>query len=757
VRRRALLAALAATLGVAAPARADLAASVDPMIGTFAPGFVFPGPSVPFGMVQNSPDTVDPADLAYTGYLYHDPAIRGFSLVHLNGPGVHKAGDLPFMPTLGPATSDPSQYLSPFTHAREKAEAGYYAVTLDASQTKVELTASTHAAMQRYTFPPNPDAKVIMDTARSVEGVTEKASWKVTGPNEITGYREDRYPVYFVAQFSRPFKASGDFAGKGGWVSFDTLTDASSITMRAGVSFVDAEGARENLLAEADGFDFDAMRAEARHAWNRELSTAKVDGGNPLDRRTFYTALFHAFQHPNVFTDVDGRYRGFDDAVHVARGRTQYANFSSWDTYKAQNQLLALLQPKRFQEMLESLLVDAQQGGRLPRWGEQNFDASHMSGDPAIPMIADAQCRGLLTPRLARDLYAEAVELRSYRDPVLDEKGYLPLKPGTTLEYGIADFALALLADSLGEDAEAERWLKASLNYRNLLDPETKWIRPREANGDWYANFDPAFDETGFQEGNSWQYSWLAPHDARGLFERMGGDAAVGERWDTFFALPAPAQNQATFFGTVYRLPQYAPGNEHDIQAPWMPAFAGQPWRVAEVMRNARMAFRPTPDGMPGNDDLGSLSAWYVFSALGFGPVTPGAPFHVVGSPVFERVTLKAGKKRFTISAPGTSPAQPYVQAASLDGKPLSRNWFTDAAIRDGGGIALTMGPQKSAWGTGPAAVPPSASNASLSDFGCEPAKPAAGGRAARARQRRAAGGRTGTPARARTRARKAS
>jgi predicted alpha-1,2-mannosidase len=720
--RRALAAGVAAALvAAAAPARAatDPAAEADPLAGTAPPGFVFPGAVVPFGMVQDSPDTT--GQFAYGGYDYTDTSIRGFSLVHLSGPGVKKGGDIPFMPTLGPASADPSVYASPFDHATERAEPGYYRVTLDASQTVAELTASAHAAMQRYTFAPSPAAKVIMDTARSGEGVAP-SHWAVTGPSEVAGWRRGRYPVFFVARFSRPFAQSGAFAGDaGGWVGFDTTTDRT-VTVRVGLSFVDADGARGNLEAEApDTRSFDDMRGAAHAAWSRELGKVDIEGESELERRAFYTALYRASLHPNVFADVDGRYRGQDDAVHVATGRTQYANYSLWDTYKGENQLLALLDRSRYRDMLTSLLADAVEGGKLPRWGEQSTDPAHMSGDPAVPMIADGVCRGVLDRTTAEALYQQAVALRARRPPELDSLGYLPGNPGTTLEYGVADFSLALMAQALGHDADAARFEQASLNYRNVLDPQTRWVRPRAADGSWSASFDPAFDETGFQEGNSWQYSWLAPQDARGLFDRMGGDAAVRGRFDTFFKLPPEAQNRGTLFGLVYRLPQYAPGNEHDIQAPWMPVFAGEPWKGAEAQRAIQSLFRDTPDGLPGNDDLGGLSGWAVWSMLGLGPVTPGAPFEVIGSPLFARATIDlGGGRRLEIRAPGASQVARYVVGARWNGRPLARAWIDDATLRRGGVLDLDMSavPDK-AWGAAPALRPPSASDSPLTAYGC--------------------------------------
>ena len=709
---------------------ADLASYVDPMIGTLAPGFVFPGADVPFGMVQNSPDTFTPAGYddpigAYSGYMGHHPQIRGFSLVHLSGPGVAKAGDLPFMPWTAPVAppADPRQYAAPFSHATEHAQAGYYEVRL-ANGTDVELTAATHAAMQRYAFPPGPAAYLIVDAKHNNDGEAQSGGFTVDPehPAEISGFtRSGHYPVFFVARFSEPIVAHGDT-----WVQF---APGSTVTMRVGISFVDSDGARRNLEAEApESVSFDEMRSAAHGAWNDQLAKLRVDGGTDADKRSFYTALYHALLHPNVFTDVDGRYRGFDDQIHVAEGRTQYANFSSWDTYKAQNQLLALLEPGRYADMLRSLLADAQQSDHLPRWGEQSYDAAHMSGDPAIPMIADGYCRGLLRYKEARALYDESVELVGRRQAEWQQLGYLPVDKydsgtGTTLEYGVADFALALMAERLGLHSKAQRWLAQSLNYRKQLDPETKWIRPRNADGTWLANFDPAHEETGFQEGNSWQYSWLVPHDPRGLFDGMGGDAAAVERLDHLFTVPAEAQNRLTVFGIAYRFDQWAPGNEHDLGAPYLYPFARQQWKLAAEMRAAQLLYRPTVDGLPGNDDLGSLSAWYVFSALGFGPFTPGAPLHMIGSPVFTGASIALGpKKTFEIEAPGASPVGKYVQSATLNGEPLDRAWFREAAIRPGGKLHLEMGAQpNTAWASGAGDVPPSASDSPLSAFGCSP------------------------------------
>ena len=727
MRRAALLLALVLGLTSSAARAEDLAQYVDPMIGTLGTGWVFPGAAVPSGMVQNSPDTQGP--LVYAGYMGNDAAIRGFSLVHLSGVGVPESGDVPFMPWVGTDAPpvEPSEYAQPFDKAGETARAGYYSVRLG-NGVEVELTAATRVAMQRYSFPPGVDPAVIVDprhnnrTAADGAGSTApRGSFRRTGESEIAGSTfNGSYEVFFVARFDQPIAEAGE-----NWVRFAGGTPATTVTMRAGISFVDEEGARRNLDAEAPpSKSFDDLREDAYGAWDRELHAIEVQGGTLADRRSFYTALYHALLHPNVFEDVDGRYRGFDDVIRPSPNRTQYANFSLWDTYRGQSQLMATLFPERYVEMLRSLLADAQQGGRLPRWAMHDFDPAYMTGDPAVPTIAEGVCRGIVPGDLAEELYARAVDLQRFRPPGLAERGYLNLAEAryaaaTTLEYGVADFALALLARRLGRDAEAQRWLDQSLSYRNLVDPETKWLRPRNADGSWYTTpdsplgWDTAADQTGYHEGNAWQYAWLVPQDFAGLRERMGADL-FDQRLDQLFAPPAEVQNRLQLYGVYYRFATWAPGNEHDLLAPFAYAWTDRPWKVQEELREAQQLYLPQPHGLPGNDDLGSLSAFHIWSTLGLGPFTPGAPLFMVTAPVFERVTMRVGEGRFVVE---TSGAGPYVQSATLNGTPLTRSWFGADAVRDGGMLQLELGALPSAtWGAG---APPSVSDSPLARFGC--------------------------------------
>ncbi|MFL5887223.1 MAG: glycoside hydrolase domain-containing protein [Thermoleophilaceae bacterium] len=588
-----------------------LAALVNPFAGTAGNGNTFPGATVPFGMVQNSPDT-------------SPGTIREFSLVHVSGAGVPLGGQVRFMPGAGPAG---------FSHANEAAEPGYYRVKLDSGVT-VELTAGLRTAVQRYTFPPG-----------APRSLTVGGQVRRTGRAELSGSDGG---VFFVARFSGKI---GSFSG--GRATFD----APVVTARIGISWVDVRGARRNL----ERGSFDAVLARARAAWNRELGTVRVTGGG--DQRTFYTALYHALLQPNVFSDADGRYRGLDHRVHRARGRVQYTELALWDSEKSTNQLLALLEPRRDRDVLLSLLADYRQRGKLPRWVDRDTDPAYMEGDPALPAIADGVCRGLVSRPDASALYDAGLKLRRRRDRPA-------ARASTAYEYGVDDFALALVADRLGRRRDARRLASASLAYRSPLGG-------------------------GFLEGTAFQYSWLAPHDARGLFDRLGGDAAAVRRLDEFFASPVPGDNPNAPTGHRYEAPGYAVGNEQDLQVPWMYAFARAPARTSDVLARLRGWFSSAPDGLPGNDDLGALSSWYVFAALGFGPVTPGAPFYVLSQPAFSQaVVLPHGRRPFAIVA----------------GAP-ARSWLPDSALRRNTVIAGAAPPS--------AERPPSLSDSPLRSFGC--------------------------------------
>ncbi|HVL80324.1 MAG TPA: GH92 family glycosyl hydrolase [Actinomycetota bacterium] len=759
MRRASVLLLLAVLLPAGAVARpaasatdSDPARYVDPFIGTLGSGFVFPGPAAPFGMVQLSPDTE--GYFAYTGYLYSDRFIRGFSHVHIQSMGVHMGGNLPFMPTVGAVQEDPLQYMSPFDHSAEEASPGYYGVRLG-NGVHAELTAGLRVGVHRYTFPSALPANVIMDVGRSVpreSGVPLRPAAHASTIEQLDGRTVSGsatmsgrapYTVYFAARYSRPFDSIRYWNPGGRPDSRSaavTFAGGGEVTVEVGISYVDEAGALRNLDSEET--DFDSLRAATREAWNDALGAIRVTGGTDADRTSFYTALYHAQHHPNVFSDADGRWRGYDGQVHTADGWTPYANFSMWDTYRGQMPLLSVIQPDRYRDMTRTLLEakrqrtpsdpeEAQRNpARFPKWALNNTYPDYMVGEPVMPVLAEAWCRDLVDVDIASDLYTHMREqvLTHHREPSFVEHGFARRGYGgasETLEYAIAAFSFALVADRLGHQADRDAALALARNWASAIDPEIGFARPRQADGSYRAGYDPMMPD-GFVEGTGWQYTWLVPHDVAGLFDVIGRVDPVSDRLDTFFstwlaaATPtgaAEAQKHITAFGIAYYGNQYAPSNEHDLQAPYMYDWTDEPWKTQAVVRGLQSLYRPLPDGLPGNDDLGTLSSWYVWSALGLYPTVSGAPLYTVGSPVFERAEIAVPGGTFTVRSPGASPAAKYVKAATLDGQTFDATWLPDSALRPGGELVLEMDvlPNRE-WG---ASKPPSLSAGDLSAFGC--------------------------------------
>lgn len=750
----ALVALPAPALAVLRPAGAladepALASYVDPFVGTLGAGFVFPGAVAPFGMVQLSPDTLGP--IAYAGYMWNDAAIRGFSHVHVESMGVPSAGDLPFMPFVGPVLSTaPAAYASPFSHATESASPGRYEVLLARDGVAVQLAAGLRVGMHRYAFPPVADAGVLLHAGLSVPG-DHDAEVEVLDARNVAGtaWTTQGYQVHFHATFDRPFAGFGAWSksgaapteglahargvGAGASVRFDAREDRD-VVVKVGISFVSRENAKLNLDAELpiEDFDLDALAARTRVAWNDALAAVLVEGATIADRRAFYTALYHAMHHPNVFTDANGEYRGHDGRVHVAEGYVHYANWSLWDTYRGEMQLLALVAPERYRDMMRSLVAIARESGRVPRWSLMHALPDYMVGEPALVVFADAWCRGLLDRADAEDAWPalRRAALESRRDSEYLALGFVPDEADSrsvsaTLEHALADFALALLADGLDRADDRDRLLAQSGSWRNQLDPDTRFFRPRHADGSWVEPFLPEAP-FGFAEGTAWQYQWLAPHDVAGLLDAIGPSLAR-ERLDRVMSAPAAAlapfalpeaQNRLSVYGIVYAGDQYAPGNEHDLQAPYLYAWTGEPWKTQGLVRGLQGLYRAVPDGLPGNDDLGSLSAWFVWSALGLYPPVPGAGVHVVASPLFERATVRLPDGELAIEAPGASLAAKFVARATLDGGALDRAWVLTEELRAGATLRFEMGAIPNvAWGAH--SPPPSASTSALADFGC--------------------------------------
>jgi predicted alpha-1,2-mannosidase len=696
---------------------------VDPLIGTGGDGFTVPGATTPFGMTMVSPDTINP--LAYSGYKYEDAAVRGFSLIHVNGAGVPMGGELPFLPVTAPVP-DPASALSfavPFTHATEKAAAGSYALTL-ANGVHVDLAATPHGGVERFSSPV--PFTVIADLGRDNAGLNT-STVHVVGRDRLEGtvrvpWRGGDFAVHLSARFSQPFtattyvgstisaKTSARGRGAGALLSFP----AGTVELRGGVSYVDLVGARANLALESAGLS--AAQERSRDAWRAALGRVRVGGGTTAQTRVFYTALYRALVNPDVDSDVDGRYRGADGKVHLSSW-PHYEDFSLWDTIRGENALLAELFPDRYRDMVASLAAFGREAGQLPRWALHRAHPDYMNGDPAIPTIAEAVCRG--TPEDPESLYQQAKQLTAARPTGVRTKGWASGSASDTLEYADADFALALMARRLGHAREADVLLQRSLAWRHLL--HDGFLQPRNADGSWPASYDPTTGE-GYREGTGWQYLWLAPHDQAGLRRAYGPDGFEG-RLDHLFGVPLSSavtspvvpllQSTETAFGTSYRGDGYVPGNEHDLEAPYSYDWSPRPATGQAVLASIRSLFLDNPEGMPGNDDLGSLSAWWVWAAIGFYPSVPGAPLYVIGTPLFPRVQITLGEgKPFTVTAAG---AGPYIRGARLDGRVLARTWLTRP--RPGGSLDFRLSTSATSWGEH--GQPPSASLTGLSPFGC--------------------------------------
>lgn len=751
--------------GAAPAARGHLTDLVNPFIGTQNEGNTYPGAAVPFGMVQLSPDTGH-----NTGYDYAQDHIRGFSSVHLSGVGCGLGGDLPVLPTTGDITAtDNAQYAAAFSHRDESASPGYYKVRLSSyGGITAELSATAHTGRQRYTFPSTDKANVLLDSGQALHKVTS-SKVTVVGDRTVrtaitgTGFCDDTrpYTVYTVTRFNRPFTAHGTWQGsqvdagsgssrgaglRGAYVRFDTTGGDRQVEATTALSYVSAAGAARNLKAEGRA-GFDSAAGAARSAWERRLDQVRVRGGSEEQQRTFYSALYRAYLAPNIGQDVDGRYTGWDDRVHTAKGFTYYQNWSLWDTYRTQQQLLSLLAPRESRDMALSLLRVSEQGGWLPKWGYATVETNVMTGDPVTPYLVDAYQQGLLKgheEEAYRALKRNADGVPPPDSPFAGREanrqylsgGFAPLDPGSrppgkpgdsdfehgpsaTLEYALADASLGRMADGLGHRADARRYLDRGQYYRNLLDPDTRFFRARDGDGVFTGPSDPA-NSAGFHEGTSWQYMWLVPQDLPDLIGMIGGQDAANQRLDSFFAYdqlvkdPEGTARKVWINGPYdyYNADKYNPQNEPDLLAPYTYLSTGQPWKTTDVVHAALTLFTDAPDGITGNDDLGTMSAWAVLSSIGVYPVTPGSTVWGLSAPVFDRVDVRLDKEYYpaghlTVTAPGTSADKRYVQSVRVGGRALERTYISSSDIAAGRDLAFSLGTSPSDWGTGASAAPP--------------------------------------------------
>ena len=742
---------------------------VDPMIGTGGEGHTFPGAVAPFGMVQFSPDTDTGCVIrnCYShaaGYRYEDPTIQGFSLTHFSGAGHSDLGDFLMMPAAGDAVPlEPgdaakpgSGYRSRFGHATEIARPGYYAVTLADRGIRAELTAGVRIALARYrATSPSKTMHLVLDLRSSIYNYPGKILWSsirlrpdgiVTGCRQTRGWAPDRI-LCFAMYFSVPLKshafvstetdvayrgfqgpgrgsdALAERSGRALVARFDFDGRDAGIEVKTAISSVDEAGAIANLASEAG--DFDAVRAKTTAAWHDALDVLRIDAAPPM-RTSVATALYHTLLAPAVAGDADGRYRGPDNQVHHAEGYTFRSTFSLWDTFRAEHPLLTLVQPARTSsDIVRSLIASREQSpdGILPVWQFQGRETWTMIGYHAVPVIADAYLKGIrgfdadaaLAAMVASATYAPYGGLGDYMT-----RGYVPIDreseaASKTVEYAYDDWAIARMARAMGRADIAATFETRAGNWRNSFDAKTGFVRARNSDGTFRVPFDPTAINYGsdYTEGNAWQYSWFVPQDQAALIRALGGDAATVAKLDAMFEFDNSKLDYSHAEDIAGLIGQYIHGNEPSHHVAYLYAYAGAPWRTqARLTQIVGSQYRPTPDGLSGNDDLGQMSAWLVFTAMGFYPVTPGSLEYVIGRPFVKRATLSLPNgRRLTVIADGMDDRHPYVGKVVLNGTPVTRAYLRHDEIMAGGELRFTMqaAPNRT-WAAQPADRPYSSS-----------------------------------------------
>jgi predicted alpha-1,2-mannosidase len=688
----------------------------------------FPGADVPFGLVQWSPDTVNRADGG--GYNAGDTQFRGFGLTHIAGPGCGAMGDVPILPmTGGLPGGDPGSHVEPFTHSGEMGTAGYYTVTSGSSPIRTELTATQRSAMARFTFPATSQADVLIKLLDSENG-TFRSTAQVVSSTEVMGSATsghfcgagDVYTVNFDIVFDHPFTGSqvvnepNQPGPNSVFLTFNT-TASQVVQAKVGISYVSGANARQNVQQENPSFNFDAVRSAAHSAWNALLTRVLVGGGTAAQQQLFYTSLYHALLHPNVFSDVNGQYMGFDNQVHTVSGgqRAQYANYSGWDIYRSQAQLSALVAPQQMSDSAQSMLNDAaQSGGQLPKWALNNGETYVMVGDPGTAILSDYfafGARSFDTSAALQVMLHEATQPGNVRPGLAEEMrfGYLPddLSYGccnfngslsTLLEYNIADFALSRFATAMGDSGDASSLLARAQNWKNVFNPANQLLDTRLQNGS-FVSVTPTSFGPGYVEGTAAQYRWLVPFNQRGLADALGGNGAVNPMLDFFFRQLNPNPDDGA-----------ALHNEVDIGMPYFYDWTGMPSHAQEVNHRVRtQMYADSAGGFPDNDDLGTMSAAYVWTALGMYPATPGTADLAFNSPLFPNAAIQLpGGNMLTINAPGASESSFYVQSLNVNGAASTKTYLPASMLTSGGTLDFAMGSSPSSWGTGPNDAPPS-------------------------------------------------
>jgi predicted alpha-1,2-mannosidase len=729
---------------------------IRPMVGTKGEeGNTYPGPSAPFGMVQISPDTDTTNWETDSGYAYADPTIMGFSLTHLTGTGCPDLGDFLFMPQVGrqdffAGTKDHPEdgYQSAYSHSDESASAGYYQVKLQKPGVLAEMTVGARAGVLRFTFPASDAASIMLDLSHVINGghwrvaesrVRIEDNSTITGFHLINGWAKERY-LYFAARFSRPFDDT-EIISAGKPVIYNTYrfrsrneaagtnlqffakykTHADEVLqVKVAVSAVSAADALQNLDAEIPGWDFEKLLAATREKWDRELSKIEIEGSQ-VQKETFYTSMYHAFLAPNLYEDVNGQYRGFDQNIHQAKGFTEYSVFSLWDTFRAEHPLFTLIQSPRDADMIKSLLVHFDQSADhlLPMWELQGNETWCMIGYHAVPVIVDGyfkNVKGFDVQHAYEAIKTTAMNPDYDSVAAYAKLGWVPCEKedeslSKTLEYAYDDWCIAQMAKALGKTGDYNEFMKRAASYKNLYDPDLGWMRPKDSHANWRTPFDPHAFGGGTNledvtEATSSQYSWFVPQDVPGLIALMGGNEKFVEKLDSLFEAKLSKVFTDDMSANDLRgcIGEYWHGNEPSHHVIYLYSYAGQPWKAAQRLNQVvTTQYGNQPDSLCGNDDCGQMSSWYLFTCLGFYPVCPASDYYVIGAPQVPKavVHLSNGKK-LTMTAENLSDQNIYVQSVRVNGKNWDSPFLPYRELKNGGKLEFTMGPQPSEWGTNP-------------------------------------------------------
>ena len=723
---------------------------VDPFIGTGGHGHTFPGAVVPFGMIQPSPDTrIDGWD-ACSGYYYEDSIINGFSHTHLSGTGCADYGDILLMPTVGKQEYNPQDnksqvlpYASGFSHDNEIARPGYYSVFLDRYNVKTELTATKRAALHRYTFPKSDEAGFILDLDYSIQYQTNSdMQIEVISTTEIRGHKLTAYwaaeqSINFYMKCSKPFECRIiedtiiDHGGKRqprckALLKFKTQPD-EQVMVKIGISAVDMNGARQNLEKEIPEWDFEGVRQKASREWDKYLSKIDIATKDDTHRRIFYTAMYHTAICPNLFMDVDGRYRGMDLENH--QGDVQkpiYTIFSLWDTFRALHPLFSIIDPQLNNDFIYSLLQKHKEGGIFPMGDLASNYTGIMIGYHADSLIADAYTKGYsdfdLHEAYNACLRAAEFDMSGIKCPPLimhhlmpmakyykDTVGYIPCdleneSVAKALEYAYDDYCISILAKAVNDEKNYEKYSRMAKAYKLYFDPSVRFMRGVDSKGKWDFPFNPkasSHRSDNYCEGNAWQWTWFVPHDIDGLVQLMDGKEAFIEKLDSLFTIDSRLEGSSASADISGFIGQYAHGNEPSHHIIHMYNYVNRPWRTQELVDQVfKELYQDTPDGLSGNEDCGQMSAWYILNAMGFYQVCPGKPVYSIGRPLFDRVVINlADNKSFTIVSKNNSEENKYIQSVTLNGKSLNTPFFSHQDIVSGGRLEIVMTDKPTKWG----------------------------------------------------------